>query len=242
MKQGTINLGKWTETDIDNLLALAQKLPGPGGRIGFISKQFLGTHYSAFTLPVHDSEREDLVVNLSAVDCFTFLDYLEAMRRSASYKEFLAVLRDVRYRNGIIAYRKRNHFFSDWPLYQPNHIVDITASIAGEARHTVEKYLNLREDGSLWVKDVAVCVREITYIPTECIDDSILSGLRTGDYIGIYCSQAGLDVSHVGVIIKGPFITYLRHASSAIDRMKVTDDDLIGYVKTKPGIVVYRPK
>ena len=64
--------------------------------------------------------------------------------------------------------------------------------------------------------------------------------LRIGDYIGIYAEADGLDVSHVGIIVRRAGRIFLRHAS-LIERM-VVDQDLRAYISEKPGIVVLRPE
>lgn len=236
------NLGRWTEADIDSLLASAQKLPTPGARVGFLSKSFMGLPYVAHTLVGSETESEQLVVNLAGVDCFTLLDYLDAMRQSASYGEFVERLKDVRYRRSAVAFRSRNHFFSDWPAFRADSIEDITALTGGTSVVPVEKVLNLKSDGGRWLQGIEPFPRRITYIPTERLDEMMLAGLRTGDYIGIYSDADGLDVSHVGVLVKGPFMSYLRHASSVPEKMRVLDDELLPYLSGRPGLIIYRPK
>jgi hypothetical protein len=51
---------------------------------------------------------EQLTVRLDAVDCLTYLEYVEAMRRSNSSAEFLDNLKIVRYQDGKVEYGKRN--------------------------------------------------------------------------------------------------------------------------------------
>jgi hypothetical protein len=66
--------------------------------------------------------------------------------------------------------------------------------------------------------------------------------MRTGDYVGIYSEIKGLDVSHVGIVIKDGDKIYLRHASSQKKQRKVVDQDFKDYIFKKPGIIVFRPK
>lgn len=236
------DLGQWSEKEFDVLLQTAQKLPGAGSRIGFLSKQFMGVPYKAGTLTGSATAVEQLVVNLAGVDCFTYLDYLEAMRRSSSYGEFIENLKAVRYQNGEVDFRSRNHFFSDWPVYQHDFIEDVTGSAGGDAVITVGKMLNVKADGSHWLSGIAPRMRGVVYLPSERLDERIVAGLRTGDYIGIYDDMAGLDVTHVGVIVKGTFVAYLRHASSVPNKLRVVDDELLPFLSDKPGVIVYRAK
>jgi hypothetical protein len=236
-----INLGKWRGPDIDGLLAEVGRIPEAGERIAYISEQFLGTPYQEGTL-VGDAEMpEQFVVNLAAVDCFTFLDYVEVMRLSGSFDEFAANLKCIRYRDGVVAYRNRRHFFTDWVEALPPHVKDATAD-AGRGREvTVLKRLNLKADGSLFLEGIDVRERQVTYIPSRFIDAEVTQRIRTGDYVGIYAPEEGLDVTHVGIAIRAGSRIIFRHASSHEYRRSVVDEDLAGYLAGKPGVLVLRP-
>ncbi len=85
-------------------------------------------------------------------------------------------------------------------------------------------------------------LREVAYIPSKCVDAEVTKKLKTGDYVGIYSEQEGLDVSHVGIVIKKKDAIDLRHASSVKTKRGVVDEDLKKYLESKPGIIVLRPK
>ena len=237
-----ITLGKWTEDDLDLLLAAASQLSDVGERIQYISGKFLEIPYQESTLVGNCETDEEFVVNFSGIDCFTFLDYVEALRQSFSFGEFLERLKKIRYKKGIVSYPTRNHFFTDWREYNGGSIKDITGEVGREKTHTCMKSLNLRSDGTLFLPGIPVEPRSIDYIPTTSLDDHILDALNAGDYIGIYTETDGLDVSHVGIAIRHDDGLYLRHASSAPSCRKVTDRLLMSYMKEKPGIVVLRPR
>ncbi|HFQ9941283.1 TPA: N-acetylmuramoyl-L-alanine amidase-like domain-containing protein, partial [Klebsiella pneumoniae] len=82
----------------------------------------------------------------------------------------------------------------------------------------------------------------ISYIPASAIDKEVINKLQTGDYVGIYSTKRGLDVSHVGIIIKDHNNIWFRNASSLAKNRKVVDSPFIRYMATKPGIVVLRDK
>lgn len=237
-----VDFGRWSEADLAQLIASAQRIEAPGERIAELSRHFLDTPYVADTLIGDPQTPEQLVVNLTCFDCFTLLDSVEALRRSASAADFPEQLRRVRYRDGRVAYENRRHFFSDWVAGADTPIVDVTAAVGRGRVQTVEKQLNGKDDGSLWLPGLPVTPREITYIPGDRIDRELLDALRTGDYVGIYTEREGLDVSHVGLIVKGPDGVKLRHASSLSSVRKVVDVDLLEYLEGKPGLVVYRVK
>jgi hypothetical protein len=235
-----VAFGRWSEADLAALIAAGRRSDAPGERIAEISRHFLATPYAAGTLVGDPRTPEQLIVNLACFDCFTLLDTIEALRRASSAADFPDQLRQVRYRGGLVDYTSRRHFFSDWVDGADALIEDATAAVGpGRARVAV-KQLNLRRDGTHWLPGLPVTPREITYIPADRIDRDLLPALQTGDYVGIYTESAGLDVSHVGLIVKGPDGVRLRHASSLPGVQRVVDVDLLEYLQGKPGLVVYR--
>ena len=235
------NLGSWTEGTWVAAIQSARGLPGASKQIDFLSEKFLGTPYEANTL-VGDAETpEELTVHFAGLDCFTYIDYVEAGRQSDSYSTFLDELQHTRYKGGDVGFRYRNHFFSDWTEYNDDKVRDVTKEVGGDAAIAVEKQLNQKKDGGVFLEGIPVVPRTITHIPTAAITDEIVGNLRTGDYIGIYTAIDGLDVTHTGIFIRNDSGTYLRHASSREDAQKVIDDDFLTYLENTPGIIVYRP-
>jgi hypothetical protein len=237
-----VDLDGWTEAELEKTIHEASRIEGAGSRIAFLSGFFLGLRYRESTLIGDDNTAEVFVINLSEVDCFTFIDYIEAMRLSDSYERFLENLRGVRYRNSTVDYVNRKHFFTDWADYEPVFVDDFTTQIGGGRDKNAIKMLNLKEDGMLYLPGIRPYHRSVNYIPSENIDDSVLQALKTGDYAGIYSSRQGLDVSHVGIIIRDEDSIVLRHASSNRRYRKVIDQDLKEYISEKPGLIILRPR
>jgi hypothetical protein len=235
-----LSLGRWSRQDVDHMLSAAARIPTIGSRIAFISEQFLGVPYRESTLKGDANTPELLTINLEAVDCFTYLDYVEAMRRSHNIASFTKMLRMVRYRGGKVGYITRNHFFTDW-LESNTRIKDVTADVGGKIAEQVHKRINDRGGGICFVEGTPPVERNITYIPGKTINDAIIRRLKTGDYIGIYSRMRGLDVSHVGILIKTKGGARFRHASSLASQRRVIDQDFKTYVTFKPGIIALRP-
>ncbi len=233
-----INLGKWSPKKLDSLLKEVSGLSLSGEKIKFLSRHFLNIPYMESTLTGSIGESEVFVINLEFVDCFTFIDYVEAMRLSNSFNKFKDCLDDIRYQDGKVQFEKRNHFFINWREYNSDIVEDVTTSVGNSVR--VEKELNDRGDGTSYLPGIAYIKSTINYIPSASIDNKVIDELKTGDYIGIYSDKPGLDVSHVGILIKGNDSTVLRHASQKHE--KVVDEDFKDYIKNKPGIIVLRTK
>jgi hypothetical protein len=238
-KDERIDLGRWSLSELDRLIYQASRIGDPGERIELLSRRFLGIPYRGSTLIGNEQRPEIFVVNLSAVDCFTFIDYIEAMRISDCFDGFISNLRMVRYRGGAVSFETRNHFFTDWREHNSAFVGDLTEEIGEGVSKKVSKILNEKADVTRLLPGIPSTKREITYIPSSALDRPVIENLKTGDYAGIYSEMKGLDVSHVGIVVKAGGVI-LRHASEK--HMKVIDEDFKVYISDKPGIVILRPK
>ena len=232
-----LNLGKWTRRELDEILRRGAANASTGRRIAFLSSQFLTIPYGECTLIGGSTKPEVFTIDLEAVDCFTYIDYVEAMRRSFSFASFKQNLRRVRYRGGRIAFATRKHFFTDWAARGPR-ISDVTAAVGGKHARKMRKMLNVGSGGTHIVAGLPPVPRDVTFIPRRFVANAA-GRLKTGDYIGIYSEAEGLDVSHVGILIRKNARLFMRHASS-VER-KVVDQDFSRYTASKPGIIVLRP-
>ncbi|MFQ6325366.1 DUF1460 domain-containing protein [Nocardia sp. CWNU-33] len=230
-----------TAGKIDELLALGTGGHSKGEQIEVLSRQFLGTPYGANMLVGSASKPEQLVIDFRRVDCFTYLDYVEALSRSTDRSQFVTNLIETRYTDGRVDYLQRKHFFSDWAYTPRIAATDVTATLSGAAL-TVTKHLNAKADGVTYLPGLPVVDRAITYIPSAAVDENVVGRLRTGDYIGAYADLPGLDVTHVGIFVSTPNGPIFRNASSLAADNKVVDSSFADYVRSTPGIVVLRPQ
>ncbi|WP_455479014.1 DUF1460 domain-containing protein [Bartonella sp. B23] len=236
-----VNLDSYTLKKLNVLLKERLKINDheTGKMIDFLSAAFLGTPYQANMLHGSQNVSEKLIIDFRGLDCFTYLDYIEALRKSTSQTEFINNVIRTRYIDGNISFLDRKHFFTDWAYRKYKIADDITAQISPNAVN-IEKHLNKKADGGNYLPGLPIVKRNITYIPSNFIDEEVLSQLQSGDFIGIYTKLAGLDVTHVGFFIitdNGPM---LRNASSRKENEKVVDSPFMDYVAQTPGIIVLR--
>lgn len=235
-----------TSARIDELTA-ARVAAGPIAKsesIELLSRTFLGTPYQANRLVGSATVPEQLVIDFRGLDCFTYLDYVEALARSsgaseatgnaAGRDEFVANLIDVRYTGRQIDFAHRKHFFTDWAT--TGTAADVTASLS-TAAVTVMKRLNA---GGRYLAGIPEVDRAVTYIPSSAVDAGVLGALRTGDYLAAYSAAPDLDVTHTGIVVQTASGPVLRNASSLAADNRVVDTPLADYVRTVPGIVVLR--
>lgn len=208
--------------------------------VDFISSRFLNNPYEGNTLSSPDDNFEVLVIKFDGVDCYTYIDYVQALIASNTKNNFIKNLIKIRYVNSQVTYLKRRHFFSDWYATSNPNAIDVTDKISSSYEIAYKK-LNLKENGEEYIPNLGIINREIKYIPSDKVDINVINNMKTGDYIGIYSNLKGLDVSHTGILIKtltGEAI--YRNASSLSKNNKVVDSPLLEYIKNKPGIVVIR--
>ncbi|MBI4698318.1 MAG: DUF1460 domain-containing protein [Nitrospirae bacterium] len=177
--------GNWTEAKLNHILKEFSGISEAGSRINFISEKFLNTAYRESTLTGDADTPESLVINLEAVDCFTFIDYVEAMRQSGSFHEFIENLEKVRYNSGKAAFENRNHFFTDWREFNSDCVDDITGHVGLKKTRSITKILNLKTDGTCFLKGIQPKERVIKYIASTDVNHSVIEDLKTGDYAGI---------------------------------------------------------
>lgn len=231
-----IDLGKWNEKSFNTFLSNLSSKSKEEKSLE-ISNEFLQTAYVGNVLIGSKNKKEELVINFSKLDCFTFIDYVEAIKNSNDFNSFEINLIKTRYKNSKVTFENRNHFFSDW--IDENGFENITSKLSPNTKKVI-KYLNKKDDNSLYLDGIKIVKREIEYLESKFVDEKLLNKLQTGDYIGIYSTKIGLDATHTAMIIKKDNKTYFRHASSKKSNMKVIDELFIDYIKKTPGFFVLR--
>ena len=226
-----------------------------------IGKSFLGTEYVAHTLEKEGDEQ--LVINLTGLDCTTFLESALTFARcikkgKTSFDDYKNELTFLRYRDGKINnYTSRLHYTSDWIFnnQQKGIIKDITKEIGGKkVRFNVSvmsenpRYYKQLQEHPEFISIVKkqedeINKRDYYYIPENDIE-KIESKLQTGDLIALTTNNKGEDIGHVGIAIKmDNGRIYFMHAPLAGSKVQITEMPLCDYtkkIKKHTGIVVLR--
>ena len=212
--------------------------------VAFYAKQLLGTPYVAHTL---ESNREWLTINIDELDCTTFVETLYALTRATldmrrSWRDFARNIESIRYRNGELGdYSSRLHYVSDWIANNSHrgNIREVTAEIDG-AKYEIktinfmtanrDKYPQLA-DSAMFAKiknfEIGYRMHRDPYLKKEWIDSKkTAAGLKNGDFVALISKTEGLDVSHMGIIIKEGNSFKLLHASSKEKKVVLEKDDL----------------
>jgi len=221
---------------------------------------FKETPYVAHTL---ETEKEQLVINLREMDCTTFAENCLAISKTIksnehSFERFTQELQKIRYRNGIIeGYPSRLHYFSDW-IYENNKKKIIRSASKEIAQIPYENevdfmsthpesYQQLKNNTEL-IEIIAnqekqISERKAYYIPENKISD-FKNQLMDGDIVGLTTGIKGLDISHVGILVRKAGRIHIIHASSKAEKVILSKETLEEYLlnsKTVTGIMVARP-
>ncbi len=229
--------------------------------IATIGKSFIGTPYVAHTLEI--GKKETLVVDLTGLDCTTFLESTLAFARSikenkTTFKDYENELKEIRYRNGVLnGYPSRLNYFSDW-IYNNGKkgiIKNVSKELGG-----VKIMFNLNfmtthpKDYSRLIahpefipiirkQEEAINKRVYYYIPKNKVA-KIENKIHNGDLIAITSNVKGLDFNHVGIAVKmNDGKIHFLHAPNVGYKVQITHETLAEYLmkfKRDTGIMVLR--
>jgi len=226
-----------------------------------IGKSFIGTEYDAHTLEVNDEEK--LVINLSGLDCNTFVENVLVLSRcikqgKTSFDDYQDELKLIRYRDGKIdQYPSRLHYFTDW-IYDNEKkgiVKNITEEIGGDKLNLdlsfmsshPEYYKHLKANpGFIPVikeQEEEINKREHYFIPQEIIAE-IETKIESGDLLAFTSTINGLDVNHVGIAVRmDDDRIHILHAPNVGYKVQISELALAEYVnkiEKDSGVIVVR--
>jgi|SRR6185437_6387723 len=207
------------EARIDRLIGEARAYGPISQRIDFISRALRGTRYRGYTLVGGPRRREKFVVRDDGFDCVTFCETVSAAALAHDPDEFKTLLRKMRYHNGIVAWRERNHYFFEWSEHNIQNKMFRALTMDGSVR--IEKAV-------YWHRALGLRHFAMTVIPhTVFLANRHM--LADGDIVGFVTQRPHLDYFHVGFVAfdrTGEFL--LRHAS--LSHGRVVDERMERFV------------
>lgn len=225
-----------------------------------IGLSFLETPYVAATL--ENGLEEKLVINLRELDCTTFAESTLALARTVKLKKkdfesFATELQKIRYRDGIRnQYPSRLHYFCEWiENNDKKGIVSGKANQNGVKSDKAINYMSSHPSDYPVLKDHPeliptieqqeneISAKGFMYFPKSNISN-IYSNLQHGDIIALTSSIDGVDVNHVGIIIKKGNEFHLLHAPLSGKKVLVSDGPITDFLKPQSknsGIMIARP-
>ena len=201
-------------------------------RIEYISRDFLGKPYVENSLVGGPETPEVLTISLEAFDCVTYIETVLGLAFSRSTTSFVTAIREMRYENGEVDWRRRNHFMIDW--IRNNELRGFIRDLTTGSR-TVEKTRNLDS-----IKGLPPRQATFRCFPKQNLSQVSLA-CETGDLIMFASTRRWLDVFHVGLLIKHANGFVMRHATRTAGC--VIEQDLSEFIRNNrmSGFMLSRP-
>jgi hypothetical protein len=198
------------ESHIEKLIDAARAYPTVSQRIDFISAALRGTRYLGYTLIGGPRKPEKFVVRDDGFDCVTFCETVLAAARARNLGDFETVLKKIRYHNGVVAWRERNHYFFEWCQHNVDNGICRWISMPGavEIKKTVDSQRGLRRR-----RFAMRVIPRAAFLANKPM-------LDRGDIVGFVSHQSNLDYFHTGFVAfarNGALL--LRHASESHHRV-----------------------
>jgi hypothetical protein len=198
-------------------------------RMVFYSGIFLGMPYNltcAGDGPYALLETEPLV-NFQETNCMVYCEHVLAMSISDSWDNFFNNLQHIRYKDGIIGMRTRNHYtMADWLPENKWLLDDVTSLIGGDRTRQFTRTISHNTFfAGKGISDLRYVKpdRDVTidYIPMNALPD-IRDNIRSGDIMAlIYADMPNIFSAHMIIAIEENGTLYIRE--SAMSRMTTFD-------------------
>lgn len=227
----------------------------------FYANKLLGTPYVAHTL---EGDTEQLTINIDELDCTTFVETLYALTRTtlsqrATWRDYANNLESIRYRNGVMSdYSSRLHYISDWIVNNSarGNVKDITPNFKN-CKYMIKTidFMSKHRDAYQSLKDsiqfekirnfeIAFRSHRFPYLKKETLNSKeIKQTFKSGDIIGMVTKIEGLDISHLGIVIKENDQLYFINASMSGKKVQLEKKNFFNYlrdVNSCIGIRVFR--
>lgn len=239
-----------------------------GDRTVRVARELIGAPYVNYSLEV-DNRIESPVVNLNAMDCWTFYENALAISRMLTFKpgpyrpeDMLHMIEIERYRNGVCTgnYLSRMHHLEE--VFYDNQrrglATNITRRLPGAVKINREiremtvqwkNYRYLKNNPSLIAPmgkiEARVSKLPVYHIPKDKVR-AAEAYLKNGDICAITTTAHDAYTSHVGLIVKINGRAYLTHATSERDkgRRTIIDRPITDYLNARDkhaGMIICRP-
>ncbi|NOZ86835.1 MAG: DUF1460 domain-containing protein [Deltaproteobacteria bacterium] len=236
-----------SEAQIDAFLRkLYVERPSLADRLDRISERFLYTPYRRDPLGEGPKGKKDKdpLFRFDAVDCLTFVEETLALALSRDLYTARQRLQSIRYQNGIVSYKTRNHFpMSQWI---PNNtklglLKDFTMKVGRNLAFRVTKVLGRSvwkaPAGWRWAKSLGPDALPRGKFSLSAIRPNDLikleSRVPTGTLLFIIRKdrpELPYLISHVALIISNRGRLFVRHAAEQIYH-RVVDSPLSDYLR-----------
>ena len=161
-------------------------------RMSFYSEMFLGMPYGLTCVgdgpyALYDTKP---LLTFDTTNCMVFCEDVLALSISDSYENFFNNLQQIRYKDGIIGMKTRNHYtMADWLPENSWLLHDVAKEVAGSKAKTLTRTISHKKffagkgiEDMRYVKDDRTMT--INYIPFDALIDAI-KNFKDGDILAL---------------------------------------------------------
>ena len=218
------NIFEMTNMEIDQLLIeTANTNKTITERMNFYSDLFLNMPYNLVCTgdgPYALYEPQPLL-NFKETNCMVYCEHVLALSISDSWDNFFNNLQQIRYKDGIIGMRTRNHYtMGDW-LPENNWLLnDVSDKVAGEFTKQVTRTIshkNFFEGKGISDLRYVKPDREITinYVPKNNLD-IVEKNFKNGDILALlFDNKSNIFSAHMLMVFKLENETIIRESSNS---------------------------
>jgi hypothetical protein len=203
-----------------------------GGRIEAAADALVGRPYITDPLVGSAESPEVFTASLAGFDCVTYVETVLAVALAPSRARFADVLRRIRYADGRIEWRQRNHYTTDW--IRENTKAGFVREVRVGAPPVVrEKVLSV-------LPGYPVRRRKVRSVPKRRFW-SARDALQTGDVVVFASTRRDRDTFHLGVAAREGDELWLLNAARSkggVVRQKLSD---FLADNSMAGVIVVRP-
>ncbi len=215
---------KLTNTGIDSVLRKVSRQDLTiTEKMNYFSGLFLGTPYKINCVgdgPYALYEPWPLV-NFQETNCMAFCEHVLALAISDNWDNFFNNLQQIRYKDGLIGMKTRNHYtMADWLPENSWILEDVSAKVGGEfTKHVTRTISHSAFFAGKGITDTSGVLPDrsltIDYIPLADIQ-KVSSELKTGDILALlFAKLDNIFSAHMLMIVQNNNQKYVRESSNS---------------------------
>jgi cell wall-associated NlpC family hydrolase len=205
-------------------------------RVDSISRQFLGRPYVTNPLIGSADTPETFIAGIDGIrggfDCVTYVETVIARSYARSAKDYAPILRRIRYESGLVDWKRRNHYMTNWIRNNARAGLVMPLNF-GTAAITKQRRLDM-------VPGLPPQKQRFSCVPKRMLG-RVSDRIQSGDLIFFASTRPHLDVYHCGIVIRDRDRLLMRHASRS--QGGVVEQELSQFLKSNrmAGVILVRP-
>ncbi|MDD3095518.1 MAG: DUF1460 domain-containing protein, partial [Candidatus Marinimicrobia bacterium] len=219
-------IGKMSHAQIDSVLMVNAKMNySISDRMRLYSEMFLGTPYSWNATgdgPYALLEKYPLV-NFDSTNCMVYTEHVLALSISDSWDNFFNNLQQIRYKDGIIGMRTRNHYtMADWLPENRWLLEDVARKVGGDYTRSITRTISHENFFTRkGIRDLRYVKLDrmitVEYIPMRDLD-KVKANFRNGDIVAmLFANRDDIFSAHMLMLYEKDGELYFREASNSIN-------------------------